>query len=238
MMKSRIKFGSLLAISLMVLFCQVLSASPIYTTDIELFTDNDDGGGASGYLNNENVKFRMEISNGGPTVTFKFFNESTVESSITDVFFDDGTLLGISGVTNGPGVEYDYPSNQKNLPAAGELDPPFVTSQNFGVPFSADPDPPPSMNGIDNGLYQGVPEWLEIHFDLQYNDAEDRWGNLGDVIAELRDGTLRIGIHVQTFPDGSSQSGVNSPVVTPEPASICALGMGALFLLRKCRNRS
>ena len=227
-MKSRIKFGSLLAISLIVLLCQVLSADPIYTY-IELFTDNDGGD----YLNKPDVKFRMEISNGGPTVTFKFLNESTVDCAITDIFFDDGTLLGISGLDNGPGVLYDYPSQQKNLPAGGMLDPPFVTTENF----SADPDPPPSRNGIDDGLYEGVPEWLEIHYDLQYLESEGRWGNLADVISELRDGTLRVGIHVQSFPDGSSQSGVSSPNVVPEPASICALGIGALFLLRKRRNR-
>ena len=229
MMKSRIKFGSLLAISLIVLFCRVLSASPIYTTSIDLFTD-DYGGG---YLNNPDVKFRMEISNGGPTVTFKFFNDSTVDCTIGKVFFDDGTLLGISGVTNGPGVLYEYPSPGENFPAGGTLVPPFETTENF----SAVPEPPPAHNGIDDGLYEGVPEWLEIHYDLQYLESEGRWGNLNDVISELRDGTLRVGIHVLSFPDGSSQSGINSRDVVPEPASICALGMGALFLLRKRRNR-
>jgi len=232
-MKSRIKFGSLLAISLMVLFCQVLSAGTLYETEINLFTDNDNGDGAMGYLNNPDAKFRMEISNGGPTVTFTFFNESNLDCSITNIYFDDGTLLGISGVTNGPGVEYDYPSKKENFPAGNELTPAFETTENF----SAAPEPPPATNGIDDGLYEGSPEWLQIHYDLQYLESEERWGNLGDVISELRSGELRVGIHVQSFPDGSSQSGVNSPDVVPEPASICALGMGALFLLRKRRNR-
>lgn len=234
MMKSRIKFGSLLAISLMVLFCQVLSAETIYTY-IELFTDNDNGDGAMHYLDDtENVKFRMEISNGGPTVTFKFFNESTINNAITDIYFDDGTLLGISGLTNGPGVLYDFPSGNETLPGWNLLDPVFETTENF----SADPSTPqPMKNAINSGLYEGAPEWLEIHYDLQWNSDENRWGNLGDVLSELRDGTLRVGIHVQGFPDGSSQSGVSSPNVVPEPASICALGMGALFLLRKRRNR-
>ena len=69
-------------------------------------------------------------------------------------------------------------------------------------------------------------EWVEINFALELD------GTLEDVIRELNNGDLRVGIHIQAFPDGSSQSAINGPAV-PEPATIVLLGMGGLALLRR-----
>ncbi len=69
-------------------------------------------------------------------------------------------------------------------------------------------------------------EWVTIKFDLMGG------GTLDDVIDELSDGTLRIGIKVQSFPGGSSESGVN----VPEPVTVALLGIGALFMLKRKRR--
>ncbi|MFH1371643.1 MAG: PEP-CTERM sorting domain-containing protein, partial [Planctomycetota bacterium] len=56
-------------------------------------------------------------------------------------------------------------------------------------------------------------------------------GTLEDVIDELNNGTLRVGIHIIGLPDGSSESAI----LVPEPATMCLLGLGALGLLKKRR---
>jgi len=49
------------------------------------------------------------------------------------------------------------------------------------------------------------------------------------VLGELADGTLRIGIHVQGFATGGSESFVNVPL--PEPATFGLLALGAVALV-------
>jgi len=158
------------------------------------------------------------VYNGDATVSFEFHNNSIsplVDVAITDIYFDDGTLLAISGVTNGPGVSLIQLATPEELPGATILVPPFETTDYF----SAGADPPPPHYGVEPG------EWVIIHFNLQEN------GTLQHVLNELSDETLRIGIRIQAFPGGSSESAVN----VPEPATICLLGLGALALLRKRR---
>src|SRR5512147_336377 len=77
----------------------------------------------------------------GPTgqVIFHFNNAGPAASSITDVYFDDGTLLGIATLNNGPGVQFTAGSaSPSNLPGANLASPPFQVTQFF----LADSDPP------------------------------------------------------------------------------------------------
>jgi len=138
----------------------------------------------------------VDVTNpGGSQVLFIFGNTGPEDSSIADVYFDDGSLLGIASIDNNdPGVAFTQLAKPGNLPSANSADPPFVTTAGF----SADSDPPVQPMGVNPG------EFLGILFDLQGGQT------FADVLSELSDRSLRIGIHVQGFTSGGSESFVNN----------------------------
>ncbi len=149
------------------------------------------------------TQYTVEVQDlGGGRVSFTFRNTGPAASSITDVYFDDGALLGIASITNGPGVSFSQGASPGNLPGGNSISPPFVTTAGF----LADSDPAVQPNGVNPG------EFLQILFDLRTGT------NFNDVLADLTTGALRIGIHVQGFADGGSESFVNVPL--PEPAAL------------------
>jgi hypothetical protein len=149
---------------------------------------------------------------GGNQIAFTFKNTGAAASSIADVYWDDGTLLGIASITNMLGVSFSSPANPANLPGANNASPAFVTTAGF----SADSDAPAQPNGVNPG------EQLIVTFDLQLGQT------FADAIADLTDGDLRIGIHVQGFTTGGSESFVNNPM--PEPGTLALLAAGLLGL--------
>lgn len=156
---------------------------------------------------------------GGGDVNFRFNNSGPAASSISEVYFDDGTLLGLSTVTHSAGDPWTGGSaSPPNLPGGSSVDPAFVATAGF----LAESDPPPPLNGVRPG------EWLDVTFALQAG------GTYGDVIDELTDGRLRIGMHVISFQSGGSESFVNNPV--PIPAAVWLFGSG-LALLGWVRRR-
>lgn len=177
----------------------------------EIFTDNGD------YSDGSLVDLSVEVFNGEGIAKFTFYNDSSVECSITKIFFDDGTLLGIDYIENGIGTDFDRAvPGPGDLPGGNLLDPPFVADREFNVGA----DNPPYHNGVNN---IGAGEYVTVTFDLING------GHVDQVIGELYNGTLRIGIHVQGFPDGSSESAVH----VPEPATVLLFGIGTLVLLRR-----
>lgn len=157
-------------------------------------------------------------------VLFTFSNAGPAASSIADVYFDDGTLLGIASLIdadeNGgnPGVDFSLGAAPPNLPGGNLVG--FVATAGF----SADSDPPVQPNGV-NPL-----ETLGVVFNLLPGKT------FADTIAALTNGQdLRIGIHVQGFAGGGSESFVNLPV--PEPGTALLLGLG-LAALAGARRRS
>jgi hypothetical protein len=153
----------------------------------------------------------------GVHVLFEFKNSGPLAASITDVYFDDGTLLSINSIINGTGVDFSEGADPGNLPGGNTLNPAFDAT------FSADSNPPVPQNGVNPG------ETLGVLFNLQPG------GTFADVIGELADGTLRVGIHVQAFDSGGSESFVNGPV--PVPAAIWLLGSGLLGLIGIAKRR-
>ncbi len=202
----------------------LISEDAVLTYDFRLFSNNGNWGTSGSMFPDPELNisvnvFKNILPAGGETVSFEFHNNSGLsmgDVSVADIYFDDGTLLGISQVINSPGVVFSQLASPPNLPDAALLDPDFVTTTGF----SADSDPPASPNGINRD------ESLTIVFDLMAG------GLLSDVINELNDGTLRIGLHVQSFPDGNSENMVN----VPEPASLMLLGLGSLVLARRRRR--
>jgi hypothetical protein len=182
------------------------------------------------------AQFSVNIQDlGNSQVQFNVLNTGAVGSSIREVYFDDGTLLGISylvdkddGVGGHSGVDFSAgAASPPDLPGGNTIDPPFSTT----VGFLADTDSPqPNVNAINPG------EWLGIVFDLQGG------GTFSDILVELANGDLRIGLHAGDFDGyGGSASFVNNPFATvPVPAAlplfvsaVFGLGIGAARRQRK-----
>lgn len=146
------------------------------------------------------AQLRVVVSEAGANqVNFQFYNDGLLASSITDIYFDDGTLLGIAEITSGDvGVSFSQLAKPRDLPAGN------LVSFNTTADFSADSDPAVQPNGVNPG------ETIGILFDLLDGQTYD------DTVAALfldptDDGSLRIGIHVQGLEyDDGSESLVNN----------------------------
>jgi hypothetical protein len=145
-------------------------------------------------------------------VVFTFTNLVGVASSISEIYFDDGTLLGIASIDpSGPGVDFSQGATPPKLPGGNTATPPFVTTQGF----LASSDNPQVANGINTSS-----EWLAITFNLIGGQT------FANTIAALASGDLRIGLHV-TGLAGSSDSFINDPSPVPIPPALLLFG-GAL----------
>jgi hypothetical protein len=221
--KRNLILGVLLAFSL---FRVAAEAGPTYSFTHILEPGDGPVQLADGAIGEEQLF--VEIIDLGGQVEFEFMNIGPSLSSVTDVYFDDGTLLGIASINNtDPGVDFAQLATPPNLPGGNNLVPPFATTAGF----SADSNPPAQPNGVNPG------ESFGITFDLQGG------GVFQDIIDELASGELRIGIHVQGYTSGGSESFVNDgmvdpPDVVPAPGAILlgSIGVGFVSWLRRRRT--
>jgi len=166
---------------------------------------------------------------GNGQVSFQFFNDGPYDATITEIYFDDGTLLGIASIVNGSGVSFDTGDqngvNPGDLPGGENLLPAFEARDIFSTEASGN-----TSAGMDTG------ETLTILFELL---ADQEYA---DTIAAIEDGSLRIGLHVRSIgPDGISDSFVNlGTLPVPDAASsIILMGLALLGIegiRRKSRN--
>lgn len=190
----------------------LLGSSPAAGLGFDCITNN-----AAGDCSIGEAQLTVDVTDpGGDQVLFTFSNAGPAASVIADVYFDDGSLLQIASILNTPSmVAFSESADPPNLPGASNASPPFQAT------FSADADAPAPTNGVNPG------ESLGILFDLQTGTT------FADVLADLADGSLRVGIHVQSFATGGSESFVNVP--GPGPLTLLALGFGGVALGRRWR---
>ncbi len=236
MSKSHLRLG---VVALLVFSLTVVLSTPAVAAIVTLgfvnISNNDPGDVTTG-IDQLFVDVDDLGAPGGSFVLFTFRNEGPLASSITAVYFDDGVLDSLFGLidadegTGGDaGVDFTAPiTPNEDLPSGNDAVPPFVTTTGF----SADADSPPPANGVNPG------ESLGVIFELEANKF------FADVLDDLQNPevgpALRIGIHVQAFEGGGSESFINTPPDPPggggliaEPASIAIwslLGLGALAM--------
>jgi hypothetical protein len=184
------------------------SAGPVF--NFYRITDNSSLGDIGG-------QFEMEVdaglvgTNDVPGVHFTFRNMVGTASSITDIYFDDGTLLaGPTVESQTLGVNFASGATPRELPGANAVE--FDTTQGF----SADSNPAVAPNGINAST-----ESLILGFTLQGTQTVD------DTINALATGALRVGLRVQALPDEDSDGYVNGAAVVPLPAAAW-MGMSLL----------
>ncbi|MFT4558430.1 MAG: hypothetical protein ACI93T_000051 [Porticoccaceae bacterium] len=166
---------------------------------------------------------------GGGFVSFEFNNSGPEASSIADVYFDNSVDPGlfdttISSIDNSDaGVSFTELASPGNLPGGN------LIGFNATGGLTADADAPVSLNGVNPGESLGVT--LELTSGQTFSD----------VTSALADSSLRVGIHVQAFADGGSESFVNggggSPPAVPEPTSMAIFGIGLAGFAAHRRKR-
>jgi hypothetical protein len=214
----------------------------------ESITSNGFGSAAIGeaQLSVEVTALDPTAAGGANRVLFTFRNTGTAQSTISQIYFQDGALLEISEVINPSGVNFTGgTANPSNLPGGGTLDPAFVATLGF-VAAATNPAP-------DNGVNPG--EQVGIAFDLvgtlgfqDVLNALDLALSTPAAIPDTTRLTLRIGLHVTNFANEASESFINGSGdgggggggsgnngVVPEPASLAIFG--ALLGIAGLRRR-
>ncbi len=141
------------------------------------------------------------------TVLFTFHNDGPETSSITDIYFKDGNLTFNSFIEYPPDVDFSVGATPPELPGAGN---------DWTSFFKTDSDPSPFAKGVNNGTPTG--ESLGILFDIDFGYS------YGEVITDMLSANLLVGLHVQGFEGGGSESFVTTPV--PGAVLLGLLGLG------------
>ena len=204
MLKKLIPAGAALALGIAM---QASSAAAL-PVNFGCITNNNAGNCATGA-----AELSAEVTDiGGGQVQFDFAHEvGDGDWSLTDVYFDDVTLLGIASIFGTSGVDFAQNATLGNLPGGNGAAPPFIATAGFSLDSNS---PMLPANGVDMGG-----EVLSVVFDLMGG------GTFADIVAELINGDLRIGLHVQSFANGDSESFVNNPITEPGTALLLGLGL-------------
>ncbi len=220
-----VRFGAAAVAAAVGLAASAAYAGPIY--NFVQITNNGNAAVAS--------QLSVEVNPAGPNqVDFTFRNTGPIASVIAGVYFDDGTLLGISSVINAPpGVQFVAGGGPgpADLPSGNTVN--FETTAGFYANASA----PPPQRGISPG------EALTIRFNLiggqTYADTlaaialgEANWG-------QQVTGALRFGLHVISIDGAGSESFVNTgtpdgpEVPLPSVAAMGLVGLAAVARRRR-----
>ena len=177
------------------------AAQAALTYSFNCITFNSDANCGTG-----STQLDLTVSDGGNgTVNFLFTNSGPQASSITDLYFDWKTpslSLTEGALTQSAGVSFGWGATPSNLPAGNTI--------SFSSDLGLDSNVPTQPSGVNPG------EWLNIAFA----------GSFEQLAAGLHSSELLVGMHVQGFANGGSESFVS----VPEPSAHALLLSGLLFL--------
>ena len=166
----------------------------------------------------------MTLTQGSGFVDFLFTNAGPLASSITDVYWDwtgAANRYTAGAITSSSGVSFSWGASPSNLPSGNGLTPSF--SANLG----ADSNAPTRPNGVN------PTEWVSFRLLT----------GLTTTAADLASGSLRVGIHVQGFSGGGSESYVNrsttvvAPVPEPEAYALMLAGLGVVGVVARRKRK-
>lgn len=191
--------------------------------EFQSITNNSTQNGATGA---DQLFVTVTDPAGAGNALFTFFNVGPLPSSITGVYFDDGTvatLRSIERVYNGLGVHFSKGARPFDLPGGRKAEPDFETTRRL----SADANSPVRRSGVNPG--ESFSMLLRLQNGTQY----------ADVLDDIRSGDLRVGMRVQGFQAGGIESFVNTVEVAPpipEPSTLAFCTIGALLVAFKRRK--
>jgi hypothetical protein len=172
----------------------------------------------------------MDVTESSGKALFKLSNSGSISSTITAVYFYDGSLLALSTIQD----KDDMINGQLGLATVDfSTDLPLSPDSLPQYPaalFGADRD---AAGGVSNGIDTG--EWLSFLFDLKPGKT------FADLLADLDAGTVYMGLHVQRI--GGEQGGsdwfVSGPPteIVPEGGATLVLCGTALFAMGLLRRR-
>lgn len=159
-------------------------------------------------------------------VLFLFTNTVGISSNLSEIYIDDSDTLAltfgfirdsISGTT-----DFIRGANPSNLPGAVNLDPDFEADPNLSVE---------AENGQQKWGVNASNDILGIVYDVSPSISI-----MSGIANALASGDLRVGLHVRSINNGTSDAYVNgSPV--PEPATLLLFGTGIIGLAGAARRK-
>ena len=170
--------------------------------------------------------FKMDVSphpDNEDQALFTFINNCDSDGVLGRLFFMENDLM-IYNKVFGASERYDqydeipFSLYEKNAMLPGGHPLGFTPQNSFGV--YADPARPKT------GLHYD--EFVTILFDINVDDGF----TFDDIIAEIDDQSLGVGLHAQALPGGTSASFST----IPEPLTLSLLGIGTLLIRNKRRG--
>ncbi len=169
-------------------------------------------------------QFRVDVFAVGDTVAFTFYNDGPIDSSVSEIYFYDGALLGMYSIDDSlPYVDFENigaKTNPKSLPGYNP------NASLVAVLSATEAQTPEPEWGVKPG------EWLQIGYTLKNGKSFD------DLLTDLAGGEVVLGIHVKAIgcdpSDPSAETFSDSFINTPEPTAIVLLGLGGLLL--RCKK--
>lgn len=220
--RARIYIGVAFVVISMVCISNAQAVLDTQTYGFNNITNNNAANAALGELQLTVVV--SEYLEADSKIGFQFINAGPADCVITEIYFQDGfgSMDGFVEidesleVNNEPVVDFKQEDvgnvNPKNLPGGKSINPEFIAT----AAFSIEPVNPEPTWGV------APEEWVKIVYSLKPGKT------YANIIEELENADLRIGIHVQSYADGGSES-----FITPEPASMALLALGGLILRKR-----
>jgi hypothetical protein len=198
-----------------------LMASPAHaqTYGFDCVSDNNAQNCATG-----EEQFTLTLSQGAGYIDLTLRNLGPITSAVTAVYFDwAGTntwstqISGSSYLTDTSGVDFYWHGSPSNLPAGNNATPDFESDLNA---VAANPRP---LWGINAN------EYLPFRF----------FTNATTYASMLDSGAFRVGVHVQSFPNGGSESFVSRTMAgaVPEPETYAMMLAGLAMVGAAARRK-